>query len=60
VIRATVPYKQLYHYSTVIRSLTSGRGRHSEDFSHYDEVPAEQVLSILTEARARRESLAEK
>ncbi|HXQ81670.1 MAG TPA: elongation factor G, partial [Opitutaceae bacterium] len=40
VIRATVPYKQLYHYSTVIRSLTSGRGRHSEDFSHYDEVPA--------------------
>jgi len=60
VIRATVPYKQLYHYSTVIRSLTSGRGRHSEDFSHYEEVPADQVQAILAEARARRDSQAAK
>ena len=40
VIRATVPYKQLDHYSTTIRSLTSGRGRYAENFSHYEEVPA--------------------
>ena len=60
VIRATVPYKQLYHYSTILRSLTSGRGRHSENFSHYDEVPADQVQGILADSRARRNSVAEK
>jgi elongation factor G len=60
VIRATAPYKQLYHYTTIIRSLTSGRGRHSENFSHYEEVPVDQVQGILAEARARRESQAEK
>jgi len=60
VIRATVPYKQLYHYSTILRSLTSGRGRHSENFSHYEEVPADQVAGILAEARARKNGAAEK
>ena len=60
VIRATVPYKQLYHYSTIIRSLTSGRGRHSENFDHYEEVPADQVQNILAEAKARRNGQAEK
>jgi elongation factor G len=60
VIRATVPYKQLYHYSTIVRSLTSGRGRHSENFDHYEEVPADQVQNILAEAKARRNGHAEK
>jgi elongation factor G len=54
VIKATVPQKQLYHYSTIVRSLTSGRGRHSENFSHYDEVPEDQVQAILSESRTRR------
>jgi elongation factor G len=60
VVRAAVPYKQLYHYSTTLRSLTSGRGRHSENFSHYEEVPADQVQAILAEAKARRNGQAEK
>ena len=58
VIRATVPYKQLYHYSTILRSLTSGRGRHSENFSHYEEVPIDQVAGIVAEAKARKDALA--
>ncbi|PTX97812.1 elongation factor G [Opitutus sp. ER46] len=53
IIRAKVPQKDLYHYSTVVRSLTSGRGRHAEEFSHYAEVPAEYVQKILAE-RAKR------
>jgi elongation factor G len=52
-IRARVPQKELYHYSTVVRSLTSGRGRHSEDFSHYAEVPPDITQKILAE-RAKR------
>jgi elongation factor G len=52
-IRARVPQKELYHYSTVVRSLTSGRGRHSEEFSHYAEVPPDLTQKILAE-RAKR------
>jgi elongation factor G len=52
-IRARVPQKELYHYSTVVRSLTSGRGRHAEEFSHYAEVPPELTQKILAE-RAKR------
>ncbi len=53
IIRAKVPQKELYHYSTVVRSLTSGRGRHAEEFDHYAEVPAEMMQKILAE-RAKR------
>lgn len=52
-IRARVPQKELYHYSSAVRSLTSGRGRHAEEFSHYEEVPAENAQKILAD-RARR------
>jgi elongation factor G len=58
VIRATVPYKQLAHYTTTVRSLTSGRGRYAENFDHYEEVPSDQVAAILAEAKARKEALA--
>ena len=58
VIRATVPYRQLHHYSTTIRSLTSGRGRHSENFDRYEEVPADEAQALLAEARAKRKGSA--
>ncbi len=53
IVRAHVPQKELYHYSTVVRSLTSGRGRHAERFSHYAEVPAESVAKVLAEKAKR-------
>jgi len=52
-IRAEVPQKELYHYSTTVRSLTGGRGRHSEQLTRYSEVPAEFVPKILTEKAKR-------
>jgi elongation factor G len=58
VIRAKVPQKELYHYSTVVRSLTSGRGRHAEEFDHYAEVPPEAAQKILAE-RAKRNAAAQ-
>jgi elongation factor G len=54
-----VPQKDLYHYSTVVRSLTSGRGRHSEEFSHYDEVPPDLTQKILSERGKRNGSAPE-
>jgi elongation factor G len=55
IVRAEVPQKQLHLYSTTVRALTSGRGRHAEKFSHYEEVPAEQLERILGEIRAQRD-----
>jgi elongation factor G len=60
IIRAHVPQKELYHYSTIVRSLTSGRGRHAESFSHYSELPNEVVPKLLAEVKARREAQAAK
>jgi elongation factor G len=37
VVRAQVPAKELYRYSSQLRSLTGGRGVHAEKFSHYAE-----------------------
>ncbi|ACB73426.1 elongation factor G [Opitutus terrae] len=56
IVRAEVPQKELHHYSTVVRSLTSGRGRHDEAFSHYAELPAEQEAKLLAEAKAKRDA----
>ena len=53
IVKARVPQKELYHYSTVVRSLTGGRGRHAEEFSHYADVPPEHMQKILAE-RAKR------
>ncbi len=55
-IHAQVPQKELHRYSTTLRSLTSGRGRHEEGFSHYAEVPAELEAKLLAEAKAKREA----
>ena len=52
-IHAQVPQKEIYHYSTAVRSLTSGRGRHAEEFSHYAELPAEVAQKILARRAAR-------
>ena len=41
IINAQVPQGELHHYSTRLRSLTGGRGLHTEAFSHYEEMPRE-------------------
>jgi elongation factor G len=52
VINAQVPMMELYRYSTVLRSLTGGRGFHSEAFSHYEEMPRD--LEEKTVARLKK------
>jgi elongation factor G len=56
LVRAQVPKKELYHYHNVVRSLTSGRGRHAETFSHYEEMPPDMAQKLLGELKARREA----
>jgi elongation factor G len=56
VIKASVPTAELYHYSSTLRSLTGGRGVHTEEFSHYEEMPREAAEKVIVNAPASRSS----
>ena len=47
IIKAQAPQAELYNYATTIRSLTGGRGIHSEEFSHYEKMPKEIQQKIV-------------
>ncbi|HKW31152.1 MAG TPA: elongation factor G [Verrucomicrobiae bacterium] len=54
LIKASVPTQELYHYSSTLRSLTGGRGVHTEEFSHYEEMPREATEKVIEEAKKRK------
>ena len=56
VIKAHVPAKELYRYSSTLRSLTGGRGVHTEDFSHYEEMPRDQEQKVIEEGKKHRQA----
>jgi len=52
LISAHVPMAELYKYSTHLRSMTQGRGSHTREFSHYEEVPREIAEKIIADHKA--------
>ena len=54
VIRAEVPAVLLYRYASTLRSLTGGRGLHSEQFSRYEEMPRDAEQKVIEEAKKAR------
>jgi elongation factor G len=54
VIKAHVPTAELYHYSSTLRSLTGGSGVHTEEFSHYEEMPRDAADKVIAEAAKRK------
>jgi len=55
VIKAHVPAKELYRYSSTLRSLTGGRGVHAESFSHYEEMPREAEQRVIEDSKKARQ-----
>lgn len=55
VIKAQVPQSELHLYSAALRSLTGGRGYHTEELSHYDYLPAEQEPKVIADAKKHHE-----
>jgi elongation factor G len=53
VIKAQVPARELYKYSSQLRSLTGGRGLHIEEFSHYEEMPRDMEQKVIEESKKR-------
>jgi elongation factor G len=56
MIKALVPAKELYRYSSTLRSLTGGRGLHTEAFSHYEEMPREAEQKVVEESKRAKQA----
>jgi len=56
MIKALVPAKELYRYSSTLRSLTGGRGVHSEAFSHYEEMPRDSEQKVIEESKRAKQA----
>ncbi len=55
IIKAQVPMMELYRYSTTLRSITGGRGFHSETFSHYEEMPRDLEAKTVERLNTKEE-----
>ncbi len=56
LVKAHVPLAELYKYSVTVRSLTQGRGVHTQKFSHYEEVPRDISAKVIEEAKKEKEA----
>jgi elongation factor G len=57
-IKSLVPMSELHKYSTILRSMTQGRGLYRSKFSHYEEMPrelAEKVIASSDKAKVEAE-----
>ena len=58
IINAEVPLANLHDYATALKSMSSGRGMFTNEFSHYEDMPhveAEKVISTWEASRAAGE-----
>ena len=50
IVKAKVPFGEVTHYATDLRSMTGGQGTFSWSFSHYQEVPHDLAEKVLARA----------
>ena len=51
-IHASVPLAETFGYATALRSATQGRATHSLEFSHYQQLPSEQMTQVIEKSGA--------
>ncbi|MFC1484347.1 elongation factor G [Candidatus Neomarinimicrobiota bacterium] len=54
-VKAQIPLAHLDQYSTALRSMTGGRGTHSQRFDHYEDVPRDEEHKVVAAAKAAKE-----
>jgi len=54
VIEAQVPLAEVLRYAIDLKSMTQGRGSHTLEFSHYEEVPAHLTQKIIAGRQAEK------
>ncbi|MEY4578938.1 MAG: hypothetical protein RL701_3641 [Pseudomonadota bacterium] len=55
-IKADVPLSEMFGYIGELRTMTSGRGQYSMEFSHYAPCPRNVADQVIVEAKAREEA----
>lgn len=55
-IKADVPLSEMFGYIGHLRTMTSGRGQFSMEFSHYAPCPANVAEEVIAEVKARKEA----
>ena len=55
VIDAQVPLEEMLRYAIDLRSITQGRGNHTMEFSHYEQVPQHIAQKVIEEANKEAE-----
>ncbi|HEX3325738.1 MAG TPA: elongation factor G [Actinomycetota bacterium] len=51
IVKAKVPFAEVTHYATDLRSVTGGKGTFSWEFSHYQEVPHDVAQKVIDAAK---------
>ncbi|MGB0720864.1 MAG: elongation factor G [Gammaproteobacteria bacterium] len=55
-VKAKAPLAEMFGYIGDLRTMTSGRGQFSMEFSHYDPCPKNVADEVIKEAKARKEA----
>ncbi|MFS1704568.1 elongation factor G, partial [Alteromonas sp. AMM-1] len=53
-VKADVPLSEMFGYIGHLRTITSGRGQFSMEFSHYSQCPQNVAEKVIEEAKARK------
>ena len=56
VIKGLVPFAEMTRYAIDLRSMTQGRGVHSMEFSHYEEIPSSVAEEVIEQAKKEKEA----
>ncbi len=54
VVKAQCPLSEMFRYAIILRSMTSGRGTFTMEYSHYEEVPGDISKKIIEAAEKDR------
>ncbi|MEE9465659.1 MAG: EF-Tu/IF-2/RF-3 family GTPase, partial [Candidatus Neomarinimicrobiota bacterium] len=55
IVKAHVPLGALGHYATALRSMTGGRGLHSQRFLIYERMPHDEEKKVIQTSKADKE-----
>jgi elongation factor G len=55
-VKASAPLSEMFGYIGDLRTMTSGRGQFSMEFSHYDPTPRSVADVVIKEARERQQA----
>jgi len=56
VIHVEVPLAEIYGYATTLRSMTQGKGMHTQKFVRYEEVPGDIMQKIVEDSKKDKEA----